>query len=107
MSWARTAGWRRSLLTTNVPIRSVSVAAAIDGHRRDRRELLDQVIRDDERGEADRLGSPGGGGQRGAVDDGLEGGQESERSEGIRPRPDGSRSRRRRGFRHPGGTVVP
>ncbi len=29
MSWARIAGWRRSLLTTNVPIRSVSVAAAI------------------------------------------------------------------------------
>ena len=28
MSWARTAGWRRSLLTTNVPIRRVFVAAA-------------------------------------------------------------------------------
>ena len=53
------------------------------GHRRDRRELLDQVIRDDQCGEADRFGAPGGGGQRGAVDDGLEGGQESEWSRGF------------------------
>ena len=28
-SWASTAGWRRSLLSTNVPTRRVVVAAAI------------------------------------------------------------------------------
>ena len=106
MSWARTAGWRRSLLTTNVPIRSVFVAAAIDRHGRDRRELLDQVIRDDERGEADRFGAARCLGQRRGTDDGLEGGQETERSQGFVHGLDGIRGRPRRGFHGSGGTVV-
>ena len=77
-----------------------------DRHGRDRRELLDQVIRDDDRREADRFGTAGGLCQRGRIDDGLEAGQETERSRGSIHALDGSRGRTRRGFQRSGGTVV-
>ena len=57
-SWARTAGWRRSLLWTKALIRSVGERG--DGREvRHRRELPDEVVRQDERRDAEVLRGPG------------------------------------------------